>query len=251
MYFPQLFNSFVRRLLGNGKWYKLRLRSRWHYQFLKECNNFHKGIFKTKETVYERENLGLSEEQGIWSATVVFLEIGLIIMQLRPKNVILWNRRNKFKHDFAQVACLWMKYFLSTDFIVTFIHWVTYKYVSYFSKSEHIWSFWANCYKSQKDVLVKPLPVQKSICLLIQLFNHPENQGNTSKHPSLSNTIALIIFIDSITLIIMTKVSVSVFHFLSARTETLVWRHQEWLHTAWRHVAAFTLCVDCVNKTVL
>ena len=39
-------------------------------------------------------------------STVVFLEIGLIIMQLRPKNVILWNRRNGFKRDWAQAACL-------------------------------------------------------------------------------------------------------------------------------------------------
>ena len=39
-------------------------------------------------------------------STVVFLEIGVIIMQLRPKNVILWNRRNGFKHNWAQAACL-------------------------------------------------------------------------------------------------------------------------------------------------
>ena len=57
------------------------------------------GIFKPVETVYERENLGLSAEQGISDSTVVVLEIGLIIMQLRPKNVILWNRRNGFKYD--------------------------------------------------------------------------------------------------------------------------------------------------------
>ena len=30
-----------------------------------ECENFHKGIFKTVKTVYERENLGLSAEQVI------------------------------------------------------------------------------------------------------------------------------------------------------------------------------------------
>ena len=47
-------------------------------------------------------------------------------------------------------------------FIVTFIHLVTYKDVSHFSKSEHIWSFCVNCNKSKKEVLVKPLPVQKS-----------------------------------------------------------------------------------------
>ena len=37
---------------------------------------------------------------------VVCLEIGAIIMQLRPKNVILWNRRNGFKRDWAQAVCL-------------------------------------------------------------------------------------------------------------------------------------------------
>ena len=63
MYISQSFKSFVRRLLCNGKWYQLRLRSRWHYQFSTECQNSHKGIFKTVKTVYERENLGLSAEQ--------------------------------------------------------------------------------------------------------------------------------------------------------------------------------------------
>ena len=37
------------------------------------------------------------------------------------------------------------------DFIVTFIHWVTYIDVSHFSKSEHIWSFRVNCNKSQSQ----------------------------------------------------------------------------------------------------
>ena len=45
------------RLLGNGKWDQLRLRSRWNYQFSTECKNFHKGIFKAVKTVYERKNL--------------------------------------------------------------------------------------------------------------------------------------------------------------------------------------------------
>ena len=39
-------------------------------------------------------------------STVVFLKIDLIIMQPRPKNIILWNRRNGFKRDWAQAACL-------------------------------------------------------------------------------------------------------------------------------------------------
>ena len=37
---------------------------------------------------------------------VVFLEIGLMTMQLRPKNVILWNRRNGFKRDWGEAAYL-------------------------------------------------------------------------------------------------------------------------------------------------
>ena len=119
------------------------------------------------------------KNRALEDSMVVFLEIGLIIMQLRPKNVILWNQRNGFKNDFAQAACLWMKYFLWMDFIVTFIHWVTYRDVSYFSKSEHIWSYCVNCNDSPKNVLVKPLPVHKSICLLIQPLNHPDNKGNT------------------------------------------------------------------------
>ena len=56
----------MRRLLGNGKWYGLYLRSRLHNQFSNQCSNFHKDIFKTMETVSEPENLGLSEKQGIW-----------------------------------------------------------------------------------------------------------------------------------------------------------------------------------------
>ena len=39
------------------------------------------------------------ENRALDDSAVVILEIGLIIMQLRPKNVILWNRRNGFKHD--------------------------------------------------------------------------------------------------------------------------------------------------------
>ena len=39
------------------------------------------------------------ENRALDVFTVGFLEIGLIIMQFRPENVILWNRRNGFKHD--------------------------------------------------------------------------------------------------------------------------------------------------------
>ena len=53
----------------------------------------------------------------------------------------------------------------------------------------------------------------------MRLFNHPENKGNVSLHPSLSHTILMIIFIKSMTLNIMTKVYVLVFHFCTARTE--------------------------------
>ena len=69
------------RLLGNGKWYQLRLRSRWHYQFSNDRHNFHKGIFKSVETVYERENLGLSEKQGIGRFRSRLFEMCLIIEQ--------------------------------------------------------------------------------------------------------------------------------------------------------------------------
>ena len=120
-----------------------------------------------------------------------------------------------------------MKYYLWMDFIVTLIHSVTYKDVSHFSKSERIWIFRVNCNTSLTHVLVKLLPVQKSICLLIRPFNHPENIGNTILHPFLSYTIVLIIFIKSITINIIIKVYVSVFHLFTARTETLVRRHKE------------------------
>ena len=144
-----------------------------------------------------------------------------------------------------------MKYFLWMDFIVTLIHCVTYKDVSHFSKSEHICFFRVNCNRSLKDYLVKPLLVQKSVCLLTRQMNHPDNKGNESVHPSRSPAILQNIFITSIILNIMTKVNVLVFQFFTARTETLVWRHQEWRHTVWRHVPAFTLCLVCVNKTVV
>ena len=152
------------------------------------------------------------KNRALEESTVVFLQISLIIMQLRPQNVILWNRRNGFKHDLSQAAYLWMKYFLCMDFIVTLIHCVTYKDVSHFSKSKHIWSFRVNCNKYLTDFVIKPLFVQKSLCLLMWPFNHPENKGITSLHPSLSHTVVLIIFIKSITLNIMSKVYVLVFH---------------------------------------
>ena len=54
-----------------------------------------------------------------------------------------------------------MKYFLWIGFIITFIHCVTYKYVSHFSNSEDIWIFRVNFNKSLTNILIKPLPVQK------------------------------------------------------------------------------------------
>ena len=43
-------------------------------------------------------------------STVVFLEIGLIIMQLRQQNVTLWNRWKGVEHYWAQAACLLNKW---------------------------------------------------------------------------------------------------------------------------------------------
>ena len=65
LYIPQLFNSFMRRLLGNGKWYGQPLRLRRHNEFSNKCSNCKNGSFKTMETVSDSENLGLSEKQGI------------------------------------------------------------------------------------------------------------------------------------------------------------------------------------------
>ena len=48
---PQIIQLILRRLLGNEKWYQLRLRSRWHYQFSSECHNLHKSLFKIVETI--------------------------------------------------------------------------------------------------------------------------------------------------------------------------------------------------------
>ena len=60
---------------------------------------------------------------------------------------------------------------------------------------------------------VKPLPVHKSLCLLIRPFNHQQNKGNTSLHPPPSLTIVLSIFMNSITLNMMTNVYVLFFQF--------------------------------------
>ena len=52
----------------------------------------------------------------------------------------------------------------------------------------------------------KTFPLQKSICLLTGLSNHPENNSNTSWHQSILHTIAPIIFINLITRNFITKV---------------------------------------------
>ena len=42
------------------------------------------------------------KNKALEESTVIFFDIGVIIMQLRPQNVILWNQQNcfiKFKHD--------------------------------------------------------------------------------------------------------------------------------------------------------
>ena len=75
-----------------------------------------------------------------------------------------------------------MKYFLWMGLIVALIHCVLYKGLSHFSNSDDIWIFLVSCNKSLTDGLVKPLPVQKSTCLIIQRFNNPENKANTSLH---------------------------------------------------------------------
>ena len=106
MYISQSFKSFLRRLLGNREWNQLRLRSRWHYQFSTECKIFHKVIFKTVKTVYERENLGLFAEQVIGGFHGRLFGYGCLNHKTSTKNVILWNRRNGLEHDWAQAACL-------------------------------------------------------------------------------------------------------------------------------------------------
>ena len=110
-----LFNSFVRQLLGNGKWQLLgngkwyQLRFLWHHQFSNQCNLFHKGLFKTMDwkILVNLKNMALVE------STVVFLDSSLIIMQLRPQNLVLWNPRNSFKHDGAlkQLGYKWNIFF--------------------------------------------------------------------------------------------------------------------------------------------
>ena len=109
----------VADIIGNGKWYQLRLRSRLHYSFSNQCNNFHKGIFNTLKTVYEWENLCLSEEQGIGRVHCLLFGNWSHNHAISPQNVILLNRRNGFKLDWTQTACSYMKYFLWMGLIVT------------------------------------------------------------------------------------------------------------------------------------
>ena len=109
MYILHLFISFVRLLLGNRKWHKLRLRSRWHFEIGNQYNDFHRGIFKSMGTVYEKE-LGLSEVQDIRRAHAVsnFWFSGPIIALLGPQNVICTNRWNRecspWRHGFDWLA---------------------------------------------------------------------------------------------------------------------------------------------------
>ena len=46
------------------------------------------------------------QNRKLEDSTVVFLEMDVIIMNIRPKNVILLNRRNGLEPDWAQAACL-------------------------------------------------------------------------------------------------------------------------------------------------
>ena len=78
----------------------------YDYQFSTECKKFHKGIFKTVKTVYERENLGLSAEQVIGGFHGRLFGNGCHNHETSTKNVILWNRRNGLEHEWAEAACL-------------------------------------------------------------------------------------------------------------------------------------------------
>ena len=149
MYISQSFKSFVRRLLDNGKWYQLRLRSQWHYQFSTEFENFHKGIFKTVKTVYERENLGLSAEQGIGGFHGRHFGNGS------------HNHETSTKIRHFMESTKWLRTWLSPSglfineiFSLDGFHCNTYSLSNIlrcfsFSKSEFIWSFRVNCNKSQ------------------------------------------------------------------------------------------------------
>ena len=69
MYIPQLLNSFVRRLLGNGKWCQLRL----HFQtsvtlFIRVFSKLWRQVMKGEISVYLKKG-------GLEESTVVFLEI--------------------------------------------------------------------------------------------------------------------------------------------------------------------------------
>ena len=153
----------MRWLLGNGKWYQLRLRSRWYYQFSNEHHNLHKGIFKSVETVYKRENLGLSEKQGIGRFR------GRLFGNLSHNRATLTIKRHFME------STKWLQKWLSPNdlfineiFSLDEFHCNIYSLsditdVSHFSKSENIWSFCVNCSNSQSYVLLKPLPVQISL----------------------------------------------------------------------------------------
>ena len=80
------------------------------------------------------------QNRALGESKIVFLKIGPVAMQLRPLNVkmILVSQTQKILRVFVCV----------------------------------------NGNKSLTEVLVKPLPVQKSICLLIRPFHYPENKGN-------------------------------------------------------------------------
>ena len=181
MYISRSFKSFVRRLLGNGKWYQLHLRSRWHYQFSSKCKKIHtKGIFKIVKSVYKRENLGLSAEQVIGGFHARLFGNGC------------HNHETSTKKRHFMEWTKWLRTWLSPNglFINEIFSWDGFHCNTYslnhilrcfsFFKIRIYLKFRVNCNKSLTDVLVKPLPVQKSICLLILLLNHPENKGNTT-----------------------------------------------------------------------
>ena len=63
----------MRRLLGYGKWYQLRLRSRWHYQFSNERHNFHKGIW-IFDGVYYSETHVILPYDNLVQGIIIFLK---------------------------------------------------------------------------------------------------------------------------------------------------------------------------------
>ena len=161
----------------------MHLHSQWHYQFSNQCNIFHKGIFKI--VIYEREQLGLSKDQGTrrnhnrrfgywFNNHATSTTKGHFIDSTK------WLQKWLSPNSLFMIKYFWM------DLIVTLIHCVTHEDVSHFSKSQHTRTCRANCNKSLTDILVKRVPVQnlsdcRSDCSIIQrikvieVYTHPRH----------------------------------------------------------------------------